>query len=53
MLAIFFVISYLGMGIPPVLLAVADTFWAPRLVLTVFGAIVVTASGIAARALRR
>jgi hypothetical protein len=52
-LAIFFVISYLGMGIPPVLLAVADTWWAPRVVLAVFGAIVVAASGVAARIARR
>lgn len=52
-LAIFFVICYLGMGIPPVLLAIADSWWDPRSVLAVFGMIVVAASGVAARIARR
>jgi MFS family permease len=55
-LALFFVVAYLGMGIPPVLLAVAENYWSPRVTMIVFGVLTVTASAtataVALRAIR-
>jgi predicted MFS family arabinose efflux permease len=56
-LALFFVVAYLGMGIPPVLLAVAENYWSPSVTMIVFGALTVTASAaataVALRAMRK
>jgi predicted MFS family arabinose efflux permease len=56
-LALFFVLAYLGMGLPPVLLAVAENYWSPRVTMIVFGSLTVTASAVATavalRALRQ
>jgi voltage-gated potassium channel Kch len=56
-LALFFVVAYLGMGIPPVLLAVAENYWSATVTMIVFGALTVTAAtaatAIALRALRK
>jgi predicted MFS family arabinose efflux permease len=46
-LALFFVIAYFGMGLPPVLLAVAENYWSPRVTMIVFGSLTVTASAVA------
>lgn len=38
-LSVFFVVAYLGMGIPPVLLGIAQTYWSVTASLIVFGAV--------------
>jgi hypothetical protein len=35
------------MGLPPVLLAVAENYWSPRVTMIVFGSLTVTASAVA------
>jgi predicted MFS family arabinose efflux permease len=52
-LALFFVVAYLGMGLPPVLLAVAENYWSPRVTMIVFGSLIVTASAVATVVARR
>lgn len=46
-LSVFFVVAYLGMGIPPVVLAAAENIWTPTVCLIVFGGTAVGASALA------
>jgi hypothetical protein len=48
-LAMFFVVAYLGLGLPPVLLAAATQLISSRSVLIVFSAVILAVSFIAAR----
>jgi predicted MFS family arabinose efflux permease len=56
-LALFFVVAYIGTGLPPVLLAVAENYWSPNVTMIVFGSLAVAASAaataIALRTLRQ
>jgi hypothetical protein len=48
-LAMFFVVAYVGMGLPPILLAAATTVVSERTAMIVFGVVIVAVSAIAAR----
>jgi MFS family permease len=48
-LAMFFVVAYVGMGLPPILLAAATTVVSDRTAMIVFGVVIVAVSAIAAR----
>lgn len=52
-LSAFFVVAYLGMGIPPALLSVAENYWSPTISLAVFGGATVAVSAAAAVATLR
>lgn len=46
-LSAFFAVAYLGMGIPPTLLAIAENYWTPTICLAVFGGATVAVSALA------